>query len=249
MLEISGCRAAYGDNIIFDDLSYSFVPGDSVSIVGASGCGKSTLVLTASGLLSPSVGSVRLDGMPLQRGDSRVGLILQNYGLFPWMTVFENASLSLRIKGGFRGRAASADSRGRVMDILRELGLELKEKEYPSNLSGGEQQRVAIARAIVAKPEVLLMDEPFSALDAISREHLQDMVKDVIMQHKLMMIMVTHSVEEAVYMGSRLMIMKKTDNGAVFDELPNPSWGRPDVRLDDQYFSTVKELRKRLKYG
>ncbi len=249
MLEISGCRAAYGDNIIFDDLSCSFAPGDSVSIVGASGCGKSTLVLTASGLLSPSVGSVRLDGMPLQRGDSRVGLILQNYGLFPWMTVFENASLSLRIKGGFRGRTVSADSRVRVMDILRELGLEQKEKEYPSNLSGGEQQRVAIARAIVAKPEVLLMDEPFSALDAISRENLQDMVKNVIMQHKLMMIMVTHSVEEAVYMGSRLMIMKKTDKGAVLDELPNPSWDRPDVRLDDLYFLTVKELRKRLKNG
>ncbi len=247
-LDIKNCSAGYGGKPVFSNLNLTFNPGDTVTLLGPSGCGKTTLLLTAAGLIKPLEGRVFLDGSPLGPADKRVGVILQNYGLFPWMTAEENVSLALKIQGGFKGKERSEKSRGSVAAVFSDLGLEGLEKRYPSQLSGGQQQRVAIGRTLVLNPSVLLMDEPFSALDAISREKMQDLLLRLLSGRDIITLFVTHSVEEAVFIGRKILLMHPSSGTgtAVIREYENPSGGSLSYRNDSSFFSLSRQVRAAL---
>ena len=222
VLTVRGLAAGYGDRAVIDRIDLDLVAGRTLAIVGPSGCGKSTLLLALAGLLQPRAGSVHLHGLPLAGGDRRIGLVLQHYGLFPWFTVLRNAAIGLEIAGRLRrergpDRACTLD---RVRAMLARLGLADREASYPRELSGGEQQRLALARTLLLDPEVLLLDEPFSALDALTREELQDLLLEMLDGRATATVLVTHSIDEAVYLGDRVGVLapslgaRTTDPGA-----------------------------------
>lgn len=212
--------------------------GETVAVVGPSGCGKSTLLLLLAGLEPPTVGHVLFRGRPLQRPHPDVALVLQEYGLFPWKTVRDNVELGLRI------RSERIDRR-RTDNLLEELGIAGTQKAYPQQLSGGQKQRVALARALILDPVLLLLDEPFAALDTLTRERLQDLVAGIWRRRKFGMILVTHNIEEAVRLGRRILIMEK-DPGRLTDEVQNPRAGDADYRLSDEFFEISRTVRDRL---
>jgi len=246
-LEVLNCSAGYQTETVFRDLSLRFNPGETVTILGPSGCGKSTLLMTSSGLLSPLSGRVLLDGQKLEKADRRVGLILQNYGLFPWMTVKQNIALGLKIQGGYKDSESAEFSDNAVSDIVHDLGLLGHEHKYPTELSGGQQQRVAIGRTLVLRPEVLLMDEPFSALDAMTRERLQELLLKLLGNRRMISLLVTHSVEEAVFIGQRVILMGRSRDNAIVREFVNPAAGSAEYREDPEYFNLCREVRAELK--
>ena len=222
MLEVHGLTTGYGDTVVLSDLSFTVADGGTLSIIGPSGCGKSTLLLALAGL-HPSRGSVELDGRPPQRP----GLLLQNYGLFPWFTVRRNIEIALEIQAGRSGGHGLSGVRDRTDDALSQVGLLEKAGSFPRQLSGGQQQRVALARTLATQPELLLLDEPFSALDALTREDLQETLLGLLQRQRILTVLVTHSIEEAVYLGDSIGVMTGTpatllcrDNPAPRDQLP-----------------------------
>ncbi|MGW6488977.1 ABC transporter ATP-binding protein [Streptomyces sp. NPDC055056] len=186
------------------DLTFTVDTGELVCLVGPSGCGKTTLLRCMAGLLTPTAGEVRLAGRPVSGPPPGMAFVFQEYGrsLFPWMRVGENVELPLRQKGLSRGRR-----RELVADALESVGLSDVSGAYPWQLSGGMQQRVAIARALAYEPEVLLMDEPFAAVDAQTRADLEDLVRRLWRERGMTILFVTHDIDEAVYLGERVLIL------------------------------------------
>ncbi|ESQ80382.1 ABC transporter ATP-binding protein [Asticcacaulis sp. YBE204] len=176
--------------------------GEFVSIVGRSGCGKSTLLRLVSGLENDYSGTIQLDGKVINAPSLDRGMIFQDPSLLPWMTVRENVAFAL-----VNQNIPKAEKDKRVLDLIDLVGLKGFESAYPKELSGGMAQRAAIARALVSQPKVLLLDEPLGALDALTRLRLQNELQRIWLQHRMTMIMVTHDVEEAVYLGDRVVIM------------------------------------------
>jgi sulfonate transport system ATP-binding protein len=193
-------------------------PGEIVAVIGGSGCGKSTLLRAVGGLDPATEGSVTLDGEPIKRPHEKIGIIFQEPRLLPWLKVADNVGFGL----GDRPKAERAQ---RVAAALERVGLSDKAKMWPRELSGGQAQRVAIARALVPRPQVLLLDEPFSALDAFTRTDLQDHLLDLWADAKPTLIVVTHDVDEAIVLADRVMVMCPRP-GRIFDEievdLPRP---------------------------
>ncbi len=202
MLRLENCTAGYAARPVLAPTTFALERGETLAVVGPSGCGKTTLLYTAAGLISPQGGEILLDGSSVKRGDRRVGLVLQQYGLFPWFTVLDNAALGLRLAGIARAERIAA-----ARAALAAVGVEALADRFPATLSGGEQQRVAIARTWALRPQLLLMDEPFSALDALTRESLQDMLRVLLQTRETASILVTHSIDEAVLLGSRIALM------------------------------------------
>ncbi len=237
MLELNECSAAYGVRPALSPVSLKIGDGRTACIVGPSGCGKTTLLLLAAGLKAPSSGTVLFDGKEIPPGDRRVGLILQHYGLFPWFTVRDNVELGLRIRG------CSAEERQRIAarEIAR-VGLEGCEALFPRELSGGQQQRVAIARSYALEPRLLLMDEPFSALDALSRESLQDLLLVSAGESGASILLVTHSIEEAVYLGHVIWVLAGSP-GRVAGRFENPQQGSRGFRREPEFFRLCGEVR------
>ena len=185
------------------DMSLDIREGEFVSFLGPSGCGKSTALKMIAGLLSISAGTIAVNGHPPgSGGEQDIGFVFQEATLMPWATAFDNVFLPLRLRGVRR-----ADAEGRVGEVLASVGLERFARAYPRELSGGMKMRVSIARALVTKPKLLLMDEPFAALDEITRFKLNNDVLDLWAQHRLTVIFVTHSVFESVYLSSRVVVM------------------------------------------
>lgn len=185
--------------------------GQFVVILGVSGCGKSTVLRYIAGLQQPTEGEVLLHGRPRKAGDN-VGMVFQKYSSLPWMTVLDNVALGLRYQG-----VAREERNERAAEIIKKVGLagqEYKYAQYPS-LSGGQLQRVAIARSLLANPEILLMDEPFGALDVNTRLRMQDMLLEIWYEVHPTIIFVTHDISEAVYMGDDIYIMKSTPSKIV----------------------------------
>jgi sulfonate transport system ATP-binding protein len=195
-----------------DKVSLEVAPGELLVIIGGSGCGKSTLLRAASGLDVPTEGRVVLDGVAINAPHERIGIIFQEPRLLPWLRVSDNVGFGLEAcpKGEREGRVAAA---------LNRVGLSEKARMWPRELSGGQAQRVAILRALVPRPQVLLLDEPFSALDAFTRSDLQDHLLDLWADAKPTLIMVTHDVEEAIVLADRVMIMRPHP-GRVYEEIP-----------------------------
>ncbi len=199
-------------------VSLAVAPGEIVAVIGGSGCGKSTLLRAIGGLDPASEGAVTLDGERIVRPHEKIGIIFQEPRLLPWLKVADNVGFGL----GHRPKAERAQ---RVTAALNRVGIADKATVWPRELSGGQAQRVAIARALVPRPEVLLLDEPFSALDAFTRADLQDHLLDLWTDARPTLILVTHDVDEAIVLADRVMVMCPRP-GRVFDEiavdLPRP---------------------------
>jgi ABC-type nitrate/sulfonate/bicarbonate transport system ATPase subunit len=186
---------------VLDNVSLRVNPGEFVSIIGASGCGKSTLLSIVAGLTEQTAGVVLLDGEPVYGPGPDRGLVFQAYSLYPWRTVSENVAFGLELMGLSR-----ADVRERVEYYINVIGLQRWANETPAKLSGGMRQRVAIARSLATEPEVLLLDEPFGSLDAQTRIVMQEFLLDVWRQTHTTILLVTHDVEEAIYLSRRIYV-------------------------------------------
>ena len=184
------------------DFSLSVAPGEFLAVVGPSGCGKTSLLRILGGLLQPDEGRVWLYGKPLTAPCREIGFVFQRANLMPWRTVLANVMLPLEVQGAARDEA---EERARALISL--VGLEGFERSYPRQLSGGMQQRVALARALVHKPQVLLLDEPFGALDALTRERMNLELLRLWSLHRQTVVMVTHSISEAVFLADRVLVM------------------------------------------
>ncbi len=208
MLEITDLTHSYGPpergHRALADVSLRVADGELVSIVGPSGCGKSTLLRCAAGLITPAAGTVRLDGAQVDRVPDGLAVVFQDYSrsLLPWLSVRDNVALPLRRTG--QSRAARRDA---ASAALATVGLPDTGDRYPWQLSGGMQQRVAIARALACDPRLLLMDEPFGSVDAQTREDLEDLVLAVRRERDMTILLVTHDIDESVYVGDRVVVL------------------------------------------
>jgi NitT/TauT family transport system ATP-binding protein len=217
-LAADGIRHVYqggqGELVALSGVSLGVGLGEFVAIVGPSGCGKSTLLRILGGLLVPTQGRVLLGGKPLASPQRQVGYVFQNVNLMPWRTVLRNVTLPLEVA---HMPQAQAEARARELVVL--VGLEGFEEAYPRELSGGMAQRVAIARALVSDPEVLLLDEPFGALDALSREQMNLELLRIWQARRVTAVMVTHNLQEAVLMADRVLVMSSRP-GTLCAEVP-----------------------------
>lgn len=197
------------------NINLTIPSGERCVIIGPSGSGKTSLLLLLAGLLSPTSGTVSFKGNTLFVPPKESALILQDYGLFPWKTVWENASLPLILQKSF-----SCHHNEFILSVLTELGLENCLDRFPAQLSGGQKQRVALARALVLKPQYLLMDEPFSALDELTREQLQRTLLKLWQEWKFTMVLITHNIEEAVFLGQKIVLLSPSP-GQITHHLAN----------------------------
>nr|WP_123665779.1 ABC transporter ATP-binding protein [Actinocorallia herbida] len=208
MLDVRGLNKVYADRHrtveAVGDLTFALRQGELACLVGPSGCGKTTLLRCVAGLLAPTAGSVFLDGRPVTGPPPGMAVVFQEYGrsLFPWMTVRDNVELPLKHKKIAKGRRRELVDRA-----LAAVGLPDAHAAYPWQLSGGMQQRVAIARAVAYEPQVLLMDEPFAAVDAQTRADLEDLIRRLWRELDMTILFVTHDIDEAVYLGERVLIL------------------------------------------
>ena len=235
MIALDQVHLSFADNgrvlPVLEDVSLQVGAGASCAVIGPSGCGKTSLLFLLAGLLEPTAGTVRVADR------SRTGVILQHYGLLPWKSVAANIALGLRLQGADRER-----TRARVDELLVEMDLAAFADHFPGQLSGGMQQRVALARALATEPRLLLMDEPLSALDALTRERLQHTILDVWQRHRVTMVLITHSIEEAVFLGQTVVVL--TDRPArVAAVVDNPGAGRSDYRQSETFFHQCRQLR------
>ena len=189
---------------VVDDVSYGIRQGEFVSVIGPSGCGKTTMMNMVAGFVRPTSGSVTLDGLQIAGPGPDRGVIFQEYGVFPWLSVRDNIGFGLTLAAN---RAEKAQREAVVARYMRLMGLADFADAYPKMLSGGMRQRLAIARAYAVNPEFLLMDEPFGALDAQTRSAMQDLLLDVLAAEAKTVMLITHSVEEAIYLSSRIIVM------------------------------------------
>ncbi|MFC5718341.1 ABC transporter ATP-binding protein [Pseudomonas sp. GCM10022188] len=188
--------------VALQDFDLEIREGEFLSVLGPSGCGKSTFLSILAGLAEKSGGSIHIDGQPLVGINANQGVVFQGYALFPWRTVLENIEVGLEIRG-----VGKAERRERAREYLELVGLHGFAARYPHEISGGMKQRVAIARALVYQPDVLLMDEPFAALDAQTREILQGELLRIWDKHKITIVFITHSLDEAIYLSDRIAVM------------------------------------------
>ncbi|MEJ5348573.1 MAG: ATP-binding cassette domain-containing protein [Desulfosoma sp.] len=229
--------------MVLSEVSLRLGRDDTYAVVGPSGCGKSTLLYLLCGLTRPDAGTVMYEGHPVDRPRRDIAVVLQDYGLLPWKTVWDNVILGLTIQGVSR-----AERTRRASVWLQILGLKGRERCFPAQLSGGEQQRVALARALAAEPGVLLLDEPFSSLDAITRERLQHTLLDMWQSVRVPYVLVTHSVDEAVFLGRKICVM--AGNPARFvTVVDNPYFGNARGRKNPAFYSLVQQVRAALDHA
>lgn len=220
---------------VLDDISFQIEPPGSCAIIGPSGCGKTSLLFLLAGLLKPDSGSIDISGNP------SCGTILQNYGLFPWKTVSENVGLGLRLQKRTRAHVTE-----RVSQLLVEMELGGFGNHFPGQLSGGMQQRVALARTLAMNPEILFMDEPLSSLDALTRERLQNLILEIGLSRRITTVLVTHSIEEAVFLGRTIIILGQRP-ARILRTIDNPGAISIAYRQSDQFFQQCVQLRELLK--
>jgi NitT/TauT family transport system ATP-binding protein len=212
---VRGLAKSYGPRSVFHGIDFEVREREIVALVGASGCGKTTLLRVIDGLI-PAEGEVLVDGAPVRAPQPGVGMVFQHFGLFPWKTVYDNVAYGLRM-----ARVAKAEIKRRVPAFINLVGLAGFEQAYPYQMSGGMQQRCGLARALAIEPRVLLMDEPFAAVDAQTREILQFELLRIWERRPTTMLFVTHSIEEAVLMGDRVIVLKGRPS-QIYEEIDIP---------------------------
>ena len=238
MLELTGVTKRYPNGFLaLTGLTLSVHQGEILAVVGGSGCGKSTLLRVISGLDHPTDGTVTLDGIPVSNPRAEIGLVFQEPRLMPWLTIRDNV--------GFGIQNLPSDQRAdRVSQALARVGLTAHAENWPRELSGGQAQRVALARALVARPQVLLLDEPFSALDALTRADLQDHLLDLWAYDRPTLILVTHDIDEALVLADRIVVMQPHP-GRIRAEY-SPKLARPRDRLDHGFLEWKQILLREL---
>ena len=201
-----------------NNVSLAMESGEFISLVGPSGCGKSTILRLVAGLITPTTGSVTVDGKEITGPAPDRGMVFQKPTLFPWLTVEKNIAFSLKMQGKLK------DNEDKVDRMIRVIGLENFKDDYPGQLSGGMAQRVALVRSLINEPDILLLDEPLGALDAFTRMNMQDEILKIWRERKQLAIMVTHDVDEAIYMGTRVIVMDA-----------NPGRVLTDIKINDEF--------------
>ncbi|MEP0772005.1 ABC transporter ATP-binding protein [Trichocoleus sp. ST-U3] len=237
-------RDQYGPLLVLESTNFKINPGEFVCLLGPSGCGKSTILNLIAGFLKPTRGQVLVDEQPVERPGADRGFVFQQYSLLPWKTTFENVEFGLKIQGISRVERTEL-----VNDYLDRVGLYKHRHSYPHQLSGGMQQRASIVRALVNSPSVLLMDEPFAALDAQTRHMMQELLLNIWSDLKSTVIFVTHDIEEAIFLSDRILVMgvrpghiKETvvvnlDRPRHIDTMLSPDF----VNLNRQVFELIRE--------
>jgi NitT/TauT family transport system ATP-binding protein len=242
-IAVKGLRKEYrtprGAVLALEDIDFGVGEGEFVAIVGPSGCGKSTLLKILAGLLPASGGEVRLRDVPITGPRRDIGMVFQSPVLFPWRTVLDNVLLPVDVQ-----RLGREGNRARALELLALVGLRGFERRYPWELSGGMQQRVAITRGLIHDPAMLLMDEPFGALDAMTREHMNLELQRIWMEKKKTVFFITHSIPEAVFLADRVLVMTPRPGRVVDDlriKLPRP---RPlDVMTTPEFGEYTRHIR------
>jgi sulfonate transport system ATP-binding protein len=230
-LKIENLAKKFGDYTVLQDLNLEINSGEFVTIVGRSGCGKTTLLRLIAGLEGISKGKINLDRQIVNSLHPQIKVMFQDSRLLPWQKVLDNVRLGL-----------PKDSRSKAMEVLHQVGLATKAKEFPYTLSGGQKQRVALARALVSNPRLLLLDEPLGALDALTRIEMQRLLEDLWLEQKFTAFLITHDVEEAVVLGDRVILLE--EGKIVLDvkiDLP-----RPRARGSAEFASLVDHIRSRV---
>ena len=238
-LSIDQASFAFGDEApVVDAVDWTIPAGAFHCLVGRSGSGKTTLLKLAAGLLAPTSGAVRIQGEAVDAPSQKVGFVFQTPSLLEWLSVLENVLLPISLK-----RSARPADREAAVELLKLVGIEDHRDRYPRQLSGGQQSRAALARALVTQPPALLMDEPFAALDAITREELQDDLLRLAALRQTTILFVTHDLAEAVYLGDHVAVMDRgrIPFGAAVD-LAKPR--SPDIRYDPRFNALCQDIRK-----
>ena len=241
VLEIKNASVRFNDFLVLDDISFSMSPGEFVCVIGPSGSGKTTLLRLLAGLIAPSGGSVTYKGQVQSEPARDIAIVFQDYGnaLLPWRTAAGNVSLALEA-----ARVPKAERSDRIAALLSKVGLGSHGERFPGQMSGGMQQRLQIARCLAQEPSVLLMDEPFGALDAMTRQKLQDELLRIVADSGVTGFFVTHDLEEAIYLGDRIIALEPNPGriGAVFD-VPLP---RQRDQLTTREVPAFLKLRRQL---
>jgi len=227
-----------------DTVSFTIAPGELACLVGPSGCGKTTLLRAVAGLLRPTTGTITLDGTPIAGVPSGIALVAQNYStsLLPWLTATRNVAFGLTPQ-----RLSKAERIRRAAEALAAVGLADAGRKHPWQLSGGMQQRVAIARAIARRPRLLLMDEPFASVDAQTRADLEDLMLTVQRDHDITVLLVTHDIDEAVYLGHRVLVLGRGPSHVLADLTVNLPPGRDQITTrEDREFVRLRAEVARL---
>ncbi len=234
----------FGDGpLVLDRLSFAAAPGDFISLIGPSGCGKSTALRLIAGLSPITAGRLTIGGQPPEEAAEETAFVFQEPTLLPWLNVAHNVELPQKLRGV--GVAARAESRRRVLDLVR---LGDKAAAWPRQLSGGQKMRVSIARALSLAPRLLLLDEPFGALDEMTREHLNEELLAIREQERWTAFFVTHSVAEAVFLSNRIVVFA-ANPGRIHREIavPLPYPRTPETRLSPRYHEIVAEASRVLR--
>jgi nitrate/nitrite transport system ATP-binding protein len=232
-LEFDGVAKIYptdkgkGSYTVLEDVNLSIQEGEFVCVIGHSGCGKSTLLSMVSGLNKPSLGEIRLKNQPITKPGPDRMVIFQNYSLLPWKTAYENVYLA--VEQVYKHKSAQ-EKKDITLEHLELVGLTEAIHKKPAQLSGGMKQRVAIARALATRPEVLIMDEPFGALDPITREEMQEELVKIWQDHRCTVLMITHDIDEALFLSDRLVMMTNGPSANIGEVLDIP-FPRPRDRL------------------
>jgi sulfonate transport system ATP-binding protein len=236
-LEITELSKQFDHHPVLQNLNLRIEPGEFVAIVGRSGCGKTTLLRLIAGLEKPTAGSIQLDhqvsGHPKRKLDlhPQVKVMFQDSRLLPWKKVLDNVQIGL-----------AKNARGKAMEVLHQVGLAARAKDYPATLSGGQKQRVALARALVSDPRLLLLDEPLGALDALTRIEMQQLLENLWQEQQFTAFLITHDVEEAVALGDRVILIES--GKIVLDRAINLP--RPRARGTAEFAALVEQIRNRV---
>ncbi|MHB9292639.1 TauB, ABC-type nitrate/sulfonate/bicarbonate transport system, ATPase component [Hollandina sp. SP2] len=229
------------DITVLADINLEFKAGEFIALIGPSGCGKSTLLRLIAGIALPDQGSLNLDDDEIHGPGYERGLVFQDPTLFPWKTIYENIAFGLRARGVYHRE------KNTIPEFFKLVGLEGFEKSYPHHLSGGMAQRAALARALVNKPKVLLLDEPLGALDAFTRMNMQDEILKIWAHRGMTTVMVTHDVDEAIYMADRIVVM--SSRPAKIEQVIQVGIGRPRQRGDPDFLDLRAKILQILHFA
>lgn len=238
MISLKDVTVSYGQEVALDALSLHIEKNKALAIVGPSGSGKSTLLNLIAGLIEPSDGDVKFHNLGVDDSQTSIGLVMQSSSLFPWMTTFDNIEIGLK-----NIETSKIKRHEKVHQSLMDIGLLEHSSKYPRQLSGGQAQRVSIARTLIAGPKIVLLDEPTSALDAMTKESIQNMLLDNQMKCPRTFIIVTHSIEEAVFLGQEILVL---NDGKITARFENLCYGMPHARMSHAFYEMLIKVRATL---
>ncbi|MEK4872638.1 ABC transporter ATP-binding protein [Niallia sp. FSL W8-1348] len=229
----------YDNNTILNKINLTLKKSKSYALIGKSGVGKSTFLHLLAGLLIPTEGEVLIEGNRIQHPSKDIGFMFQDLGLFPWLKVCDAISMPIKLDK----RKSKQEIKEKVTALIREVGLSGMEHKYPAELSGGQKQRVALARTLITEPDLLLMDEPTSTLDEMTKEQIQQLISEQVEKRQTTLLFVTHNIEEAVLLGEYILLLR--DNGDI-ETIANPLFGVDRAKENLSFYKACIDVRKRL---